>query len=231
MFALNSSEFKDHIKEVLEQACAKFRKKELKAKCDEVVEKNADFIINAIADKMDPKKLCHGLGLCEANPTEVDDLIEEASEQLMQKYSETPQCVLCELIATKLEADLKKNSTQDAIEKAVRGVCRSLPSKLSVKCKKFVEDYADLVISLLATVPPKELCGELNFCRSNSKKDTSQQDIFECGLCYTTVDALAMVLEKNGPKDHEIVTETTCHLMPAKFNHQVCWLQTCSFSF
>lgn len=93
----------------------------------------------------------------------------------MQKYADTPQCVICELFMTKLENNLKKNATQDEIEKTVRRICSAFPAKLAGKCKKFVEDYADLVISLVSTVPPKELCGEINLCRENIKKDTNHR--------------------------------------------------------
>lgn len=184
-----------------------------------MVDKNADFIVDSIVKELSPKEICAGIGLCAQRSLDVDTKM-IVSQQLMQRYSETPQCVLCELIATKLEAQLKNNKTEEEIENAVRKVCHSLPAKFNAKCKKFVEDYADLIIGLLATVPPKELCGELNFCRDNLRKDTSQNDILECGVCYSAVDALATVLEKHGPKDKDIVAETTCHLLPAKYYDQ-----------
>lgn len=186
-----------------------------------MVEKNADYIVNSIVKKLPPKEICHGLGFCAENPkTEIDARIEQVATQLMDKYSDTPQCVLCQLIATKLEADLKNAKTQDEIESSVRKVCRALPGKYAVKCKKFIDDYAELVISLLSTVPPKELCSELNFCVNHLKKDTNQRDVLECGVCNTAVDALGTVLQKNGPKEREIVAETTCHLLPAKYYDQ-----------
>lgn len=206
---------------MLEQACSSFHKKKLKEKCIEVVEKNADYIVDAIIKEVSPKEICHGLGFCETARIDVDVKIEQVSDQLMQKYSETPQCVLCQLIATKLEADLKNKKTEDEIENAVRRVCHALPNKFSVECKKFIEEYADLIISMLSTVPPKELCGELNFCLSNLRKDTNHRDVLECGICNTAVDALAIVLEKNGSKEKEIVTATSCHLLPAKYYQQV----------
>lgn len=194
-------------------------RKDLIQKCDQLVDQYADYIVDSIVNGLSPKEVCHGIGLC-ASHSQVDEPKIVVTEHLMQRFSDTPQCVLCELVATKLEAQLKDNKTQDEIENAVRKVCRSLPAKFDAKCKKFVEDYADLIIGLLATVPPKELCGELNFCRDNLRKDTSQRDIMECGVCYSAVDALATVLEKHGPKDKEIVVETTCHLLPAKYYDQ-----------
>lgn len=150
----------------------------MKEKCIEVVDQNADYIVNAIIKQTSPKEICHGLGFCGASQdsgAEETKELAKIAEVLMEKFSETPQCVLCELIMTKLEANLKKNATQVEIENSIRKICSSLPAKLSLKCKKFVEDYADLVISLISTVPPKELCGELNFCRANLLKDTAQR--------------------------------------------------------
>lgn len=193
---------------------------DLKQKCDQLVDQYSDYIVDAIVKGLSPKEVCHGIGLCASPHPQEDDTKIIVTDQLMERYSETPQCVLCELIATKLEAQLKNNKTQDEIENAVRKVCRSLPAKFNVKCKKFIEDYADLIIGLVATVPPKELCGELNFCRNNFRQDTSRQDVLECGVCYSAVDALATVLEKHGSKEKEIVVETTCHLLPAKYYEQ-----------
>lgn len=194
----------------------------MKEKCIEVIEKNTDFIVDAIVKDLPPKQICHGIGFCASPKTSVDLKIEQVADQLMVLHSNTPQCVLCELIATKLEADLKDKKHQDEIENAVRRVCHSMPSKLSVKCNKFVEEYADLFISILSTVPPKQLCGELNFCRSKAKVDTSRLDVLECAVCNTAVDALATVLDKNGPKVQEIIVETACHLMPAQYHQKVC---------
>lgn len=170
--------------------------------------------------------------------------MEEVATHIMTKYSEAPQCVLCELIMTKIENDLKKHATQVEIEENIRRVCSKLPSKYSTKCKKFIEDYADFIISLVSSVPPKQLCGELNLCRADLSMDTTHRmfhliycyeflvlnfffnfvftgDVLECGICNTAVDALSVVLQKNGPKDREILVETTCHLIPGKYNDAV----------
>lgn len=205
----------------MEQACQSFHKKDLEQKCVQIVEKNADYIVDSIIKQVTPKEICHGLGFCASKPTETDTKIMELSIELMRKYADTPQCVLCELIATKLETQLKANKTQDEIENAVRQFCKSLPAKVAPKCNDFIKNYAELIIDLVTAVPPKEICGELNFCRENLKQDTAEHDILECGVCYSTVDALATVLEKHGSKEKTIVTETTCNLLPAKY-HQDC---------
>lgn len=117
--------------------------------------------------------------------------MEEVADNIMSKYSEAPQCVLCELIMTRIEKDLKKHSTQVEIEESIRRVCSRLPKKYATKCNKFVEDYADFVISLISTVPPKELCGEMDLCRANLKKDTTYR---KSQLNYSNNEVLMVTL-------------------------------------
>lgn len=164
---------------MLEQACNSFRRKDLKEKCVEVVDKNADYIVDEIIKKTSAKEICRGLGFCDSEDDQESQSstdMERVASVLLEKYNETPQCVLCELMMTQIEADLKKKSTQEEIESSVRKLCESLPAKYGQKCKKMVLDYLDMMISLASTIPPKELCGELNFCRRNLKKDTIQSE-------------------------------------------------------
>lgn len=162
---------KEHIKEVLEHACSTFRKKELKQKCIEVVDKNADYIVNAIIKEVSPKEICAALGFCILKENHNSEIL---SENLMVKYTATPQCVLCELVMTRLENELKNKKTQEEIEDAVRNICTKLPKSVAPNCKEFVQKYGDLIISLVTTVPPKQLCGEIDLCLTNQLKDTAR---------------------------------------------------------
>lgn len=164
---------REHIKEVLEQACSTFRRKSLKEKCIEIVDKNSDYIIEAIVKEVTPKEICIGLGFCIVDESE--NHIKELTPALTAKLQDTPQCVLCELVMTKLEAELKDKKTQEEIENTVKNICTKLPNSVSKKCDSFINEYADLIISLLSTVPPKELCGEINLCLTEQKKDLSRR--------------------------------------------------------
>lgn len=169
---VKNNKSKDHIEEALKQVCSTFRKENLKEKCNQVVSEKINYIIDEVIKNSSPKKICRGLGFCDGKRSQDDTAMEQIAERLMTKYAETPQCVICELIMTKLEANLKKNATQVEIEQAVRDICSAFPAKLAGKCKKFVENYADLIISMVSSVSPHDLCGELNMCLSNSSKDT-----------------------------------------------------------
>lgn len=171
---------KEHIKQVLDEACSSFHKKELKEKCIELVNKNADYIINAIISGVTPKEICIGLGFCLATveieiikrPSVVND-ISSIPPALEDKYKDKPECVLCELIMTRLEAELKNKHTQDEIRHSVENICTKLPRSVAPNCKSFIDQYEELIISMLISVPPKELCGSLNLCLQNQFKDTS----------------------------------------------------------
>lgn len=163
-----------------------------------------------------PKQICKNLKFCGSRPTE------QIISQMMDKYSDTPQCVVCQMIAVHLDDILKKNSTIEEIDLAVHTVCKFVSKKHFAKCEDFVENYAELAISYLLSASPKQLCLGLNFCRAHVKKDTNHRDILECGVCNIVVDSLATVYSHDGSKDMDVVSETTCNLIPLKYQKEVC---------
>lgn len=85
-----------------------------------------------------------------------------------------PQCVLCELIMTRLEAELKDKKTRDEIERTVHNICDKLPRTVSKSCDNFITQYGELIINLVITVPPKALCTEMNLCVANHLGDVKK---------------------------------------------------------
>lgn len=81
------------------------------------------------------------------------------------------ECAVCEFAMQYIEKALKNKNTKDEVEKIVHGVCNYMPSTLSHDCNKFVNKYADLVISLLANeVSPKEICTVIGACLVEDEK-------------------------------------------------------------
>lgn len=72
----------------------------------------------------------------------------------MQHYPDTKQCALYELTAIKLE--IKSKTMKHKMKLRILFVKFA---KFNVKCQ--IDDYVDLIIGLLATVPLKEYCGRL----------------------------------------------------------------------
>lgn len=92
--------------------------------------------------------------------------------------SDSPTCVICEYVMTQLEVELKDKKTQTEIEDAVRNICHKLPKTVNAKCTKFVDDYGSLVITLIATTPPKELCTQMQLCVGSAKVESKSNLTF-----------------------------------------------------
>lgn len=65
-----------------------------------------------------------------------------------------------------IDKAIGNEKTRDKIEKAVHGVCNHLPKTVSKECNKFVDEYADAMMSILSEdVSPKEACTVLGLCK------------------------------------------------------------------
>lgn len=131
--------------------------------------------MEAIIKNLAPKEICTALGFCFGKVDEpVFHPIEKLSPVLEEKIKDTPQCVFCQMVMVRLEAELRDKKTQDEIRQSVQNICSKLPKKYSGQCKQFVQQYAEIIISLIDTVPPKKLCGEINLCLTNQTKDLAK---------------------------------------------------------
>jgi saposin len=163
--------------------------------CDNFVKQNTDKIIELLAKNLSPKQICQQLSLC-ASKQEQDLEVDEAivvnvvavpafpvrvplTKSRREPVSDDPQCVVCEFVMTKLEAELKDKTTRDEIRQAVENICTHLPNSISKQCTKFVEQYADLIITLIDTVPPKEICSQMGLCPAQ-KKEAHLVGVNEC---------------------------------------------------
>lgn len=77
---------------------------------------------------------------------------------------DTPQCAVCELIMSQIEKELNDKPTQDEIKNAVKHVCIVLPKSVRTQCDKLIDQYGTMIILLLSTTPPKEICSQMMFC-------------------------------------------------------------------
>lgn len=161
------------------------------------MKQNTDRIVELLAKNLSPKQICQQLSLCakKTQDLEIDEAIivnVVAVPAFPQKFArvpltssqppvaDDPQCVVCEFVMTKLEDELKDKSTRDEIRAAVESICTKLPSSISKQCTKFVEQYADLIITLVDTVPPKEICAQMGLCPAAVKKEAHMVGVNEC---------------------------------------------------
>lgn len=177
---------KDQIEKLLYDECSKFRP--YQGICDGFVQKNVDVIVDLLQRNMSPKQVCQKLSLCVIDDElEIDEAIivnvvaipVEQPQKIVRvpltnnnnnnKVEADPNCVLCEFVMSKLEKELKDKHTQEEIKRAVETICTKLPNSISAKCTKFVDEYAELILTLIDTVPPKELCTEMGVCAATKK--------------------------------------------------------------
>lgn len=228
---------KDQIKYALEKTCTKLKK--LKTKCEQYIDQHLDKIIDLIMKDYAPKEICRELGLCvsfENSDENIDDLaLDEAlivsvvarpsemssvslyRNQPSSRFTETPGCILCEFVMSQLEKELADKKTQANIKHTVENICKQLPKTISADCTKFVDQYADLIISLLDTLPPKEICAQMMLC--GPARLASEAEVVECAVCHGVVQALDTILED--PKiddDIDNIFEKACNKLPAKYN-------------
>lgn len=149
---------------------------------------------------MTPKAVCSELGMCIANDDnlEIDEALQVSVIAIPSKnapitavgqVSDSPVCVICEYVMTQLETELKDKKTQAEIEDTVRNICKKLPKTVGDKCTKFVNDYGTLVITLIATTPPKELCTEMQLCTPPAKVESkSLFDNFVFNLQFSIIE-------------------------------------------
>lgn len=181
---------KAQIKASLEHACAKMPK--LEKKCDAIVDKYGDRIVDLIILEFTPKQICRELGMCilqmEVDTEEGKRILLQATPLLhaplhdelfvTDNKEEKPfdgntayihagdstSCVMCQTVMTQLENQLKDKTTQKEVVDTVKNVCHTLPKKYDAECSKFIDSYATLIITLIDTTPPKEICTHLSLC-------------------------------------------------------------------
>ncbi|KAL0881090.1 hypothetical protein ABMA27_002216 [Loxostege sticticalis] len=163
-----------------------------------------------------PKHMLVGAGDIETN--EIPD--NTVNGHTVSPVSQKTVCVVCEFVMKEIDEQIKDKHNEDEVKKIVHGVCRHMPKSVRSECDKFVEKYADLVISLLAQeLDPDEVCQELKLCEpSAAGLQAVREEILDCAVCETVVMAVKKVLS-NDRVDRNIVhiVEKSCALLPAKY--------------
>ncbi|EDW84504.1 uncharacterized protein Dwil_GK13103 [Drosophila willistoni] len=217
---------KADIEKELSQVCDKL-KKAASHQCHKIVDKYGDKIADLLIAAEDPKYICLELGFCLLNDEEdleVDEALKYDVIALPHETStikDTPSCVLCEFVMTKVESELKNKSDQEEIKSVLLQICDHLPNTVRKQCDSFVNGYAAAVIDLLSKVPPKEVCQKLMLCMNQAVTD----EVIECGVCHGASQALLSHIRSQKDKNVELttldMTEVACGDLPAKY-YSIC---------
>merc|ERR1719466_332710 len=185
-------------------------------------------IIQLLISEVSPKEICTTLGLCSA--------------EKLKKFESGEYCGICELIAEKIESEVKDKTNEAQIEAALEQVCSWLPKSYKTECDALVETYTPQTIQLLVSdVSPKEICTELGLCdalkskvvpmtelQPSSKpsikpveKSPAVEKSLSCDLCHVVVQIVEDKITENATFEAiESHVQEVCKLLPAKVTSQ-----------
>lgn len=94
---------------------------------------------------------------------------------IQKPVESTTECVLCEMIMKEVDTILQGSKVKEEIESALKSVCDRLSTgDLAKECSNFVMQYTEILIDLLKSMPPKEVCSKLGLCTAD-KAPAKQQ--------------------------------------------------------
>lgn len=101
--------------------------------------------------------------------------INECLAEIQKPVESTTECVLCEMIMKEVDTILQGSQVKEEIESALKSVCDRLSTDdLAKECSNFVMQYTEILIDLLKSMPPKEVCTKLGLCTAD-KAPVKQQ--------------------------------------------------------
>lgn len=226
----------ESVKSALESLCAHLPKS-LVAECDSFVEVYSKQLVDALVADFSPQEVCVYINLCSANKSSeetvagdvfTNEIPQYENEKLEKNVQEDPQCVICEFAMSRIDSMLKDKPSEEQIKAVVHKICDHLPTSVRPQCNKFVDQYADLVISLLAQeLDPKEICTELKLCQASGfysdrvalsvLQQQTRKTVEQCALCEGIVQALDTYLRDPTVQDEiDELLARACQVLPAK---------------
>lgn len=226
----------ESVKAALESLCSHLPKS-LIGECDNFVEVYSKQLVDTLVADFSPQEVCVYINLCSANKSSEEPVVGDVftneipqyeNEKLQKTVKDDPQCVICEFAMARIDAMLKDKPSEEQIKAVVHRICDHLPTSVRPQCNKFVDQYADLVISLLAQeLDPKEICTELKLCHANGYysdrvalsvlQQQTRKNVEQCALCEGIVQALDTYLRD--PTVQEEVDELlakACQVLPSR---------------
>lgn len=169
-----------------------------------------------------------GLDILRMALTNYDDIdndeVDVSSDLSDEKVDTEPGCVLCEFVIQKIENDLNDKKTDEEIKQIVKNVCSKMSKNINKQCTQFVDYYFDMIIALIETSPPSEVCKRMKLCpkQLEVKLEEIKSDIYTCAVCRGVVEAVDTIIE-----DPEVDTnlenfeEKICEKFAGKFKNKV----------
>ena len=167
--------------------------------CKKFVDQHANEVVELIFKGLEPEVVCSILLVCSKSNTELMMNGFEVSPVVETKLEEKPQCVLCEFVMEKMEDVLKDKKTDEDIKHAIRTVCEKMPKSVANVCAKFVDEYFMMIVALITTTEPKDMCSSLELCESFHQDvvllDVAKDELIKCSLCRGILASMDSIVE------------------------------------
>ncbi|GBN42353.1 Prosaposin [Araneus ventricosus] len=205
---VNDNRTEEAIKAALDEVCS-LLPPSYRTKCDNFVNKYTDLIVTLlIQELLNPQMVCAELGLCSSSV-----LIEQP-----KGTDNNVECDLCKEVIQKVADMVKDQRTEDEIKAALDKVCSYLPSSISAKCESFVNQYTDLIVTLLMQeLDPQMVCAELGLCPSQIKEEKPKElKDLDCDLCKDVVAKIDEIVKENKTEDEiRRALDKVCSYLPS----------------
>ncbi|XP_049272589.1 uncharacterized protein LOC119398702 isoform X7 [Rhipicephalus sanguineus] len=211
---LKKRETEEEIKLIVEKVCQLFPSSS-RDKCISTINTYVDMVISLVLQEFTPEQICQQLGFCAATI--------KSTPVIPPKKVSDDTCDLCMVVAKFVYDKVKDERTEEKVKEALDQVCSLLPSSLEQKCVEMVNNYYDMLVSLLVQeLVPDEVCKELGLCPSSdvpSKKPTDE----ECDICKIVVKFVYNELQDNKTEEEvKKLLDKVCSVLPESLK------QTCT---
>jgi saposin len=98
-------------------------------------------------------------------------LDEPLANTFESNFLKNEACTFCEIVMQYIEKAIGKKNSREHIENVIHSMCNHLPKSFAKDCNNFVDEYGDVLITILADeISPKEICSILGLCKVSLKQ-------------------------------------------------------------
>ncbi|XP_064595110.1 uncharacterized protein LOC135461774 [Liolophura sinensis] len=182
-------------------------------------------IVAALAQGLDPQKVCTEVKLCTGNSTSSSH--SHNKPQATAQIKASLGCEICEFLIDTADQYLQNNKSEAAINATLYKLCNDLPSTFQPLCIAYVPQ---IVAALAKGLDPQKVCTEVKLCTGNGTSTSRTQNklqskvqikvtSFECDMCeFVVANADAYLKNKNfTPAEANNTLYALCDNIPASF--------------
>src|SRR5262249_16502127 len=145
-------------------------------------------IIEYIEKYGTPEKVCDALKMCKNGTQEIRRgkynkelfsfkysiyliVAQSDDKSKVNELTSTPfECELCKFVINYVDAFVKNNKSEAAIEAALDQVCKILPHSINASCYQFVQTLTPEIIEYIEKYgTPEKVCDALKMCKNGTQ--------------------------------------------------------------